>query len=40
MSTGFSCLADQAMKTGRHFHVINWNDVKIITKDNSDLCVI
>ena len=31
--TGFSCLADHAMKTG---HNINWNDMKIITQDNFD----
>ena len=31
--TGFSCLADHAMKTGQN---INWNDVKITTKDNLD----
>ena len=35
--TGFLWLADHAMTTD---HNINWNDVKIITQDNFDFCLL
>ena len=35
--TGFFCVADHAMKTS---HNINWNDMKIITQDNLDFCLL